>query len=394
MSGRLFCRLLRTGALPIAAALLLLLSRCGLPEGAELSERLIVEAIGVDLVDGEYAVTLQTLDLHAAGAGADPNEQGEVTRVYRFTGASVARALQNVERVSGLTPLYSQARLFVLGRSFAGSDAAGPLDFLLREYHVRGDILVAAAEDAGALVGARFGDKSPGAELLEDAILSGGKTGACCEMRMFRFLNLLYSETDAAYCPVLGLQETPEKERPAPRLEGTAFFEDGRWAYTADEETTRGLLLLTGLPDTGTLFVKGSLGEYGLRIDSADTKLRFGRDKAGALTCEIGVKAVCDITEYVLSGEQEIGEAQVRDAGAAAQAATERLLRQSISYFYYGHRADVCRLKRRARLFYPKESAAFGEDLFSPKAAVISVDCSVTVRRTGKESLKYGRGSG
>ena len=376
-------------AVLLAAVLTSVLSGCGLPKRTELSERLIVEAIGVDMADGGVTVTLEALDLHAAGAGADPGGQARVTRICRFTGNTVSQALQSVESVSGLTPLYSQARLFVLGRTLAAEDAAGALDHLLRGSRLRGDILIAAAQDAGDLLEAKLGENTPGAKVLEDAILRGSETGVCCEMRLFRFLDLMYSDTDAAFCPVLSLRAAPDGELKEPVPAGTAFFADGKWAFTADAEMTRGLLLLTGQSERGALFAEGELGGYGLGITGVKTKVRFIKGANGALRTEIGVKAALDVTEHLSSQNAPIGEAQLRDAGAAAEAALRTLLERSLRFYYYENGADVCRLIRRSRLFCPKESAAFGESLFSPEAAVIYVVCSVTVRRAGKESLRY-----
>ena len=147
----------------VLTALLTALSGCA-PRSVELSDRLIVEAVGIDKTDAGVKVTLQALDTHAAGAGSDPNEQGQVTRLYQFSGESVGQALSGVQAATGLMPLYSQARVLLFGRTLAEDGLTEALDFFLREYNARSDILIAMAEDtAEAPVAADFGATVPGA---------------------------------------------------------------------------------------------------------------------------------------------------------------------------------------------------------------------------------------
>ena len=94
----------------LAALLLCTLCGCGV-KGAELSKRLIVEAVGIDAAPEGVLVTLEALDAHAAGAGSDPNEQGGVTQRLHFTGETVGQALARIAPATGLTPLFSPRRI-------------------------------------------------------------------------------------------------------------------------------------------------------------------------------------------------------------------------------------------------------------------------------------------
>lgn len=379
---------LRIGAALWLAALTAAFCGCGVfPTGAELSKRLIVEAIGIDEADGVYTVTLQTLDTHSAGEGSDPNESGSVTRIFRFTGKTVAEALAGIPAATGLTPLYSQARILVLGKSAAEENVRAALDFFLREYHTRSDILLATAgQSAEEIVRADLGSSAPDALILEDAILRAAEKGEACAVKLYRFMNLMYTETDTPFCPVVELRASAEEDLQEPVLGRTAFFEDGRLSFTVDQTVTKGLCYLTDAVKTGSFTVRGAYGEYTLQTVSAKTKIRFS-GSPGGIRAEIRVKSVCDVTEFLSPDAAPLEEAQARDAEDAGRAALETLAQSSFDVLYYGKRADICRLARRAALRFPGKENAFREEAFSRKAGNIKITVHLTVRRTGKESL-------
>ena len=373
----------RAAALCTALALL-----CGcVPRGTELSKRLIVEAVGLDAApDGGYAVTLQTLDLHAAGTGSDPGQARNVTRLWRFTGESVGAALARIPAATGLVPLYSQARLLVLGRSLDARPPRETLDFFLREYNVRDDILLAAAEgDAAELLAADLGAAQPGAAVLEDTLLRAEEAGVAPAVRLYRFADLLYTETDAAFCPVLGVRDAPEPDTKEPFLCGTAFYGENGLSFIADAGTTAGLTYLTGKIKNASLTVRGTKGLYTLRVPHAQRRLRIRRGGAG-FGFTFTLKISFDITEYISDGGTAPGPAEAEDARRAAEEALEAMLERSFSELYYGRHADVCMLYRRVNLRFPKFAESWRGGMYDPAAAQMRFEVQATVRRTGKES--------
>ena len=373
--------------LPIVILLILCAQGCAWPQGTELSKRLIVEAIGVDLDDGAYKVTLQALDAHAAGQSDDPNENGSKTRLCSFTGKTVGDALAGAAAATGLTPLYSQARVLVLGRSLAEQGVSAPLDFFLREYHTRSDILIAVADTTAAdILAADPGGSVPGAVLLEEALLTGSENGECCAVKLYRFIGLLLSETDTACCPVVRLRSEEEGERPAAAPGETALFQNGMLAFTAGPEITRGMLFLTDAVKKTTFTVHGEDGAYTLRVAKADTKIRTRKTDTDGAAFTVTVSAVCDITEFAAPEFPDLGEAQADDAQTAGTAYLQKLVNDAFGFLYVEHGADVCRLARRTALRFPQKEAAFREAL-ARKTADIRLTAVLTVRRTGKENL-------
>ena len=369
----------------VLTALLTALSGC-VPRSVELSDRLIVEAVGIDKTDAGVKVTLQALDTHAAGAGSDPNEQGQVTRLYQFSGESVGQALSGVQAATGLTPLYSQARVLLFGRALAEDGLTEALDFFLREYNARSDILIAMAEDtAEAPVVADFGATVPGAVIMEDMLNGSRETGTGAAVKLYDFMNLTYTSTDTAFCPVLGIADQALENAQKPVLRGTAFFVDGRLSFTAGEDLTRGMLFLKNQIEHGELRAAGKAGTYTMRVISSKTKISPVLYENGRLQARIRIKTVCDVTEFTPRGAHRLGEAEAHDAAAAGKAWLEALLNDTLSVLFYEKHADICRLARLVNLKYPRLAAAYAERMF--EATDITAEVEFTVRRTGKEGI-------
>ena len=239
------------------------------------------------------------------------------------------------------------------------------------------------AEDSAAdVIFADTKSAVPGAALLEDALTEGGKSGVCAVTKLYDFINLTLSETDTAFCPVAGVREDPARDTQTHVLTGTAFFRDGRLAFTADEDLTRGMLFLKNRIRGGSFTVRGEAGAYTLRVIGSKTKITPVRTADGGVAIEVGIKTVCDITEFVSPGFAKPGEAQAEDARSAGQAYIEALARDSLRTLFYEKRADICRFARYVDLKYPGSAAAYEETMFTSDVRLFA---ELTVRRTGKE---------
>ena len=352
----------------------------------ELNRRLIVEAIGIDKTDSGVLVTLQALDTHTAGMGSDPNGQEKVTNLYQFSGETVGQALAQAESATGLTPLYSQARVLIFGRPLAEDGLSAPLDLFLREYTARSDILVAMAQNtAQEIAAAELGAAVPGAVILEDALNGGGQTGRSAVIKLYDFMNLTYSETDRAFCPVIGLREADLRETQEPDFKGTAFFDGGKLVFIAEEALTRGLLFLKDRVKDTNLTVEGTLGTYTLRVVASKTKITPERQTNGRIKAKIRVKTVCDITEFAASGFGTVGAAEIADAAAAGEAALRELLSECIDTLFYEKQTDICRFARLVKLKYPKTAEDYAANMFTETD--VTIETEFIIRRTGKEGM-------
>ena len=362
------------------AAALLLTGGCSV-KGTELSRRLIVEAIGLDLTAQGVRVTLEALDAHTAGGG-EKTEGGDETKLLRFEGATVGQALSQIAPQTGLSPLLSQARVLVLGRALAETDLTDALDVFLRQYNVRSDILLCMAEgEAETVVTAGFGKGVPGARVLEEAIQEGQSAGVCVAAALYEFINRSRTKTDAAYCPVIAVRDDAYGEAKTPVFSGTAVFSGGRLAFTADERLTQGMLFLMNKIKNAALTVNGAAGAYTLQTVSSKTRIVPEKTENGKVHFYIGIRTVCDIAEFTPAAPG--AQSSAADAQTAGKAYIEALAAQSLQTLFFERHADICRFARRINLRYPALREQYIRTMF--EETEVHVQAALTVRRTGKE---------
>ena len=370
----------------IILSTLVSLSGCGGLRPVELSGRLIIEAVGVDRTDDGFTVTVQALDSLAVGIDVGVPDSG-VTKCYTFHGTTVGEAFRQVGSRTGLSPLYSQTRLLVVGFPTAQEDLPRTLDFFLREQGARADVLFAVAEHtAQELVTASFGKNRVGADVLEDVIRSGGETGSAQEAPLYAFLNLLYGETDAASCPLLGVRENPLSRDSLVQPLGSVVFNGDGIGTVIPEDEVLFLRLLTHQTVSSPLTVPLEDGRCTLRISSAKTAVRL-TDGGTGLSFRVSVNAKCDIEEIVSGGDGPLTPERIR---AIADAASARLTEGTAGLLdrcFYRNGCDICRFFKRLRLCRPARYKTLAAGL-SPADVTCEVECAVAIRRTGMEILK------
>ena len=375
----------RKALFSILAVQFLFFSLCGCAKTAELGDRLIIEALGIDTDETGYTVTVQALDTGAGGSG-EGRSSAETTKIYNFFGSSAAEALSSAAARTGLEPFYSHARFLILGKDAAEKDAAEILDFFLRRRSVRADILIAAAEGKAAdVVCADVADGISDASAIERELLIGNENGENTVMRFFRFADMLFSEDETAYCPVISVRNSAYGEKKEVRIVGTAFFDNEKMIFTADKELSAAVLLLTGAAGKMTFRAQGNNGKYLLNTVKCDTKIKPSFADGG-MFFEIDTRLVCDISEFSGKASNIISQSDTADAESAARKLISEKENRALETLFRKNGCDICRFCRRTLLYRP---GFYDEYKSSPGALTdYSVNVSVKIRRTGREIIE------
>lgn len=378
----------------VSAAVFLLLSvtvllgACRGTKITELNERLIIEAIGVDIGSGgEYIVTVQAIDSESPASGGDSEDSQPLTKTLVFTGSSVGEALNGISVHTGKTPLYSQARVLIIGFEAAKKDIGKVLDFFLREYTTRTDIFIAVSEkSAKEMLGASFEKNSIGATVIENALRSGEYTGRVVSIPLYKFVNLLLDDKSGAFCPVLSIQKEPLADSCRVNCIGTALFTDNKISAVMTPEQTRGLLFLIDKISSADIPVGTDKGLFTLRVVSNKTKIKAPDSSGGAFAIKITTE--CDITEFESSRFSKLTTNAVNEAQLVCRDIILEEARDAISFSYYRNNCDICRLERRRWLSSPTQyRAEFPDEADNEKHFDTTISVEVKIRRTGKETL-------
>ena len=367
--------------------LTLILCSCSFVEIVEIDDRLIVTALGIDVTDDGYEVTVQALNPSGGASQQSSSGVSQTTQHFSFSGKTVGDALIQIYTKTGFKPLYSQARILVLGKRAAKDKLSQSLDFFLREYATRTDILLAVSlSSAKEIVSAPFGESVIGAKELENAVKSGEYTSKSVTVPLYKFINLISGETDCAYCPVIGIEQNGLSENMSAFVYGTALFYNNALQAVINDEDTLGLMLLTNQVGGASIPVETENGTYTLGIVSGKTKLR-PTINGNSAHFNISTSIRCDIVEYENSDFSVISKKDIEAIKQNALALIGEKLQQTLTISFYANKCDICRFGKILMLkdtdFYNRY---ISQGDFADKIQY-TLNIKISVRRVGKESL-------
>ncbi len=364
---------------------LLLLSSCSSIEIVELNERLIIEAIGIDYENGTYKVTIEGLDSFSAGTDSDSISAPSLTKCYLFEGETIGMAMNSISVVTGQIPLFSQARILILGFSAATENLSEILDFFRREYTTRTDILFAVAKNNAAdVVSADFGKNISAGNILQAAVQSYKHTGRNTHTPLYSFLSSVMGETDSSYCPVIDIKDNAYKNGKEVYFTGTAVFGKDKSAVIVSPEKTLGMLLLTGELKNGDFTVDTDKGTATLEIIGAKTKTETDiKDNSAHFSIKLELR--CDIPEFQSEHFKGLSKADTEIIAEEAAKKISGLLTDTLDEVFYKNNYDAFSFGRRINL----KNHRFFADIINNGTRLcditaVDIETEVEIRRIGK----------
>lgn len=380
---------MKKAAVFLLITLMVFLSSCSEIEIIELNERLIIEAIGIDYENGVYKVTIEGLDSFTAGSEGNSISSGQLTKCYMFEGETIGMAMNSISQITGQIPLFSQARVLVIGFDTAKEKLSETLDFFRREYTTRTDILIAVAEKtASETVSADFGENVSAGNIFEAALSSYRHTGKCTYTPLYRFLNSLMGETDSAYCPLIGVKDNAFSDKKEVSLNGTVIFRKDGGILTLSPEKTLALMLANNKTENGDITVDTSKGICTFEIIDSKTKTKVttAEDKA---QIDINISLRCDIPEFQSKDFSGLSKNDTEKTAEAAAKKIAALVAGVIDEIYYKENCDIFNFGRKINL---KNHSFYKNHLLNNENQGENIKCSisvdVSVRRIGKVILE------
>lgn len=379
----------RTIALAVVFLSLTGLCSCGEIEIVELNERLIIEAIGIDYEDGIYRVTIEGLDSFSAGSENSSISAPSLTKCYMFQGETIGMAMNSISVVTGQIPLFSQARILLVGLSAAKEKLSEILDFFRREYTTRTDILFAVTEGAAEdTVSADFGKNISAGNILEAAVHSSEYTGRSCRTPLYRFLNSVMGESDNAFCPVIGTKENSFTGQKEVKLSGTAVFGKDGTVRILSPEDTLGMMIISDEIDNGDFTVETDTGTATLEIIDCKTKNKT-LIKDGKVYFLTETRLSCDIPEFQSEDFRGLTKTDTEKLSEEAAKTVTEIICNTLRKTVYDENFDIFHIGRAVNL----KNHGFYRDVFIKNEkisefTVCEISVSLSIRRIGKITLE------
>lgn len=378
MLRKLFC------ILSVLVSFIMLFSSCSDIETVELNQRLIIEAVGIDSKDGKYEVTIEGLDSFTVGSTGTDVSSENITRCYFFEGETIGMAMNQISVRTGLIPLFSQARVLVIGKKTAETELQAVLDFFRREYTTRTDILIAVSDTtAKEVLSSDFGKSISAGKIIETALDSGKHTSRCIYMPLYKFLNNLKNEASSAFCPLICTKKNEFSELYEIDIHGTAVFYGDKSTVLTSEETLA-LSVFLNKTSNGDLSIKTDKGVCTVEIIDCDTRIKTETEN-GKIHFLIENNLRCDIPEFL---SPEFSSLTPGDTEKIAFLTAQHLAEKQagiIDKFYFGQKFDIFNFGRRIDLKNHKLYTEYIRKTDKYRENVIcDIKTSVSVRRIGK----------
>ena len=104
-------------AIPMILTCLIFFTGCTNMRGAELTDIILAQQVGIDYKDGEYEITVQIFNPGSSGKGVDVSKPNAL--VLKGSGDTISEAMHDLNLRQGRDVFYRQTRIFVIGEELA-----------------------------------------------------------------------------------------------------------------------------------------------------------------------------------------------------------------------------------------------------------------------------------
>ncbi len=303
---------------------------CGCIESVELSERALVQAIGIDVDNGEYEVTIQYFSPENGGGQAMLDISKPNNYVLSCKGGTLMDALSKAEQRQGKDIFYVHNKLIVIGKDAASRGVTYLTEYFSGNDDIKANVLVCIADSkASEVVGAQIEQGIlPAAslkKLLENAE-KNGQTPSCELISLTR--NLIEQQGDTAI-PCVQIQEEEEKELIT--LTGLALIQDYHLTEIVPQDSCTGYLFLEGAVMRKTMVCNlDEARTVTLSTVDSNTSRKISDDKK---TLTLDIHVLSDVAEILSEEPSPLSE---RDLGELERL-QEQQIEQAVLDFYNQH---------------------------------------------------------
>lgn len=242
----------------------------GCSKREQLDERMIIQGVGIDRIDGIFNITIQQFS--ASGS----SEKEAEAQVVKAKGTSVMEAFLDLSLQTGKDPMYSQNFLIVIGEDTAYNGVNDILDFFIRYYESRPTVrIIIAKGKAEEVLSLKQNDKLVLAKEIDAIASSEILNSKVMLSNLFQFVSSLKNITAEPNASAVSvIDDDGEKVLTA---DGTAIFNGDKLVGFMDLETTKGALLINNRIKNGTEVIDvDSVGRVTFSLEESKAKVKFG----------------------------------------------------------------------------------------------------------------------
>lgn len=355
----------------------------------DIRNRLVIQGIGIDIEkDNSYKVTLQAIDTNSSAAASSDGASQPPLQVYTVKGNSIYTAIKTVVESEGKTPLYSQNRIIILGKSITEENMDNVIDFFVRDVENSSSVYVAAAEKTAAeILNTKSGGEYVSARNLKNSIDSYEYDARICATSLYELINRYNSDSKDFAMPLLSVKE--ENKEKDVEISGTAVFNNKRYREVISKDDTVYLnILYNQVNNTALSYSMEDNTRISLNVVKSKTKRTVSLEN-GKPTFKIKVTMNGDISEISGGVSSAMKNSDIEKYKKRGEEYVEKQLKSIISTLHNGYESDATGLGRLLYIceqdFYKKNKKNLDDVL---KNSIYEVECEINIRRIGHEFIE------
>ncbi|EAZ86964.1 Ger(x)C family spore germination protein [Lysinibacillus fusiformis] len=288
--------------------LILILSGCW--SKRELNDLALVAALGIDFIDGEYAISVQVIDPSQVSLKQSANGQAPVV-TYHAEGKTVFEAVRKILALSPRKLYFAHLQLVVVGEELADNGIRDSVDFLARDQEIRNDFTIIVSQQATAkdvLNVLTPIEKIPASKMLNSLKITQDAWGSTLEVDVEDLVTdlgvndqyFVLSAIEVLGDKTLGIDQTNVERIETPvklKFTGLAIFKEDKLLGYIDEYNSKSFSYLNdNIKSTIEIISCPSDGELTTEITQSKTKTK-GIFKDGKPTININIDIVQNVAE-------------------------------------------------------------------------------------------------
>ncbi len=382
-------KILKTISLILVSAVMLCSFTSCEKAGTELSDLMIIQGIGIDVINDSYKVTVEILNNEQSGSPSGDSSAENKTKIYNATGKTVAAALMQLTTKSGNKPFYAQNRVIVLGEKTAQRNLQDVLDFFQRNYDSRASQLLCVTKEGKAeeVIRAKLLNDTVKSKILEKMLEESYRQSLVPRVRIIDAVNTMKDETSYICIPAVTVQKNGENQDFT--LDGCALFDkDQSFCMYLSSNDAKGLAFLDDNIKEGFISADLPNGEQAtFLVVKGKTHYKILKEN-GKLHYMLDIDVVCDLEEVGGADFFSTDDDFMEKIKSAAGAAIAQTAENTIIALQSEHGGDGVRYGRRLYLYDYDEYEKLKNDWDTEfKKAVTSISVNVTIRRIGEETF-------
>lgn len=252
----------RAACFILPVILCLNLSGCG---AKQLDERLIIKGVGVDVNDGKYELTVQSIVTNGS------EQEGESIQIISSTGNSVYDAVNNAVLKTGKEPMLGQNLCIILGYDAARQDIRTTLDYFVRSYDARPTASVYISKTtAKDILTATSNGRPITAQSMEQLAQSESISAGAVTTDVLGIVTDLEDDITDTFAPVIEKNKISDDVEEL-SITGTAVFRDNTVVGVLDKTQSMGVLIVTDKLKEGSVTVNNDKVLFSASISNCHT---------------------------------------------------------------------------------------------------------------------------